>query len=84
MIIPNCTSTPILTNFRCQKKLFKKSLKNSVRKKFLFHNRSSDFSFSSKPRKGFLRNFAKFTGKQLCRSLYFNKVASLRPATLLK
>ena len=34
--------------------------------------------------KGFLRNFAKFTGKHLCRSLFFNTVAALRPATLLK
>ena len=31
-----------------------------------------------------LRNFAKFTGKHLCQSLFFNKVAGLRPATLLK
>ena len=28
--------------------------------------------------------FAKFTGKHLCQSLFFNKVAGLRPATLLK
>ena len=33
---------------------------------------------------GVLRNFAKFTGKNLCPSLFFNKVAGLRPATLLK
>ena len=26
-------------------------------------------------RKGVLRNFAKFTGKHLCQSLFFNKVA---------
>ena len=26
-----------------------------------------------------LRNFAKFTGKQLCQSLFFNKGAGLRP-----
>ena len=31
-----------------------------------------------------LRNFAKFTGKHLCQSLFFNKVAGLRPVTLLK
>ena len=30
------------------------------------------------------RNFAKFTGKHLCQSLFFNKVAGLRPAILLK
>ena len=35
-------------------------------------------------KKGILRNFAKFTGKQLCQSLFFNKVAGLRPTTLLK
>ena len=28
-------------------------------------------------RKGVLRNFAKFTGKHLCQSLFFNKVAGL-------
>ena len=52
-------------------------------------------SRSSRPEvfseKGVLRNFAKFTGKDLCQSLFFNKVAGLfnkvaglRPATLLK
>ena len=35
-------------------------------------------------KKGVLRNFTKFTGKYLCQSLFFNKVAGLRPATLLK
>ena len=35
-------------------------------------------------KKGVLRNFAKFTGKHLCQSLFFDKVAGLRPATLLK
>ena len=34
-------------------------------------------------RKGVLRNFAKFTGKHLCQSLFFNKNAG-RTATLLK
>ena len=38
---------------------------------------------SSRPdvfyKKGVLGNFAKFTGKHLCQSLYFNKVAGLRP-----
>ena len=38
----------------------------------------------SSVRKGVLRNFAKLTGKHLCQSLFFNKVAGLRPATLLK
>ena len=43
---------------------------------------------SSRPevfcKKGVLRNFTKFTGKHLCRSLFFNKVTGLRSATLLK
>ena len=34
--------------------------------------------------KGVLRNFSKFVGKHLCQSLFFKKVAALRPATLLK
>ena len=44
--------------------------------------RSSHRSCSVK--KGVLRKFAKFTGKHMCQDLFFNKVASLRPATLLK
>ena len=32
----------------------------------------------------FLKNFAIISGKHLCSSLLFNKVAGLRPATLLK
>ena len=35
-------------------------------------------------RKGVLRNFTKFIGKRLCQSLFFNKVAGIRPTTLLK
>ena len=35
-------------------------------------------------KKGVLRNLTKFTGKHLCQSLFFNKVAGLGPATLLK
>ena len=31
-----------------------------------------------------LKNFAKFTRKHLCQSLFFNKVAGWKPATLLK
>ena len=42
---------------------------------------------SSRPyvfcKKGVLKNFIKFTGKHLCQSLFFKKVAG-RPATLLK
>ena len=35
-------------------------------------------------RKSVLRNFAKFTGKDLCQNLFFKKVTGLKPATLLK
>ena len=35
-------------------------------------------------KKGVLRNLTKFTGKNLCHRLFFNKVAGLRPATLFK
>ena len=31
-----------------------------------------------------LKNIAKFTGKHQCQGLFFNKVAGLSPATLLK
>ena len=34
--------------------------------------------------KGAVRNFTKFTGKHMRHSLFFNKVAGLRPLTLLK
>ena len=45
-------------------------------------NRSSHQRRSLK--KGFLKNFAKFTGKNLCQSPFFNKVAGLRRETYLK
>ena len=35
-------------------------------------------------KKGVLRNFAKFIRKHLFQSLFFNKIAGMRPATLLK
>ena len=34
--------------------------------------------------KGVLRNFSKFIRKQLCQSPFFNKVAGIWPATVLK
>ena len=37
------------------------------------------FFFVGFARKGVLRNFKKFTGKHLCQSLFFNKVAGPRP-----
>ena len=35
-------------------------------------------------KKRVLRNFAKFTGKHLCQSLFFSRVAGQRPVTSLK
>ena len=35
-------------------------------------------------KKDFRRNFTKFTGKHPCQGLFFNKVAGLKPASLLK
>ena len=51
-----------------------------------FHDDS--ISRSSRPevfcKRGVLRNLVKFTGKHLRQSLFFNKIAGLRPATLAK
>ena len=48
---------------------------------FLRFSRGIGNGRSSRPdvfcQKGVLRNFAKFTGKHLCQSLFFNKVAGL-------
>ena len=44
--------------------------------------RSSHWRCSVK--KSVLKNFTKFTWKNLCQNLFFNKVAGFRPATLLK
>ena len=49
---------------------------------FCYKNRSSHQSCFV--RKDILRNFAKFTGKHLWQSLFLNKVAGLRPTSLLK
>ena len=35
-------------------------------------------------KKGILRNFAKFTGKHLCQSLFFNKVAGNQACNIIK
>ena len=48
----------------------------------LFADRSSHQRCSIK--KGFLKNFTKFTGKHMYQSLYFHKVTSFRSATLLR
>ena len=53
---------------------------------FHYNIRHRKFSLNCKRsvKKGALRNFTKFTGKHLCQSLFFNKVADLIPSTLLK
>ena len=60
----------------------------SICKRLLLEHHQDHRARSSRPgvfcKKGVLRNFAKFTGKHLCWSLFFNKVPRLRPATLLK
>ena len=65
-----------------------KVLFNIKNEQFLLRSHVVNFAKSNhrrcSVRKSFLRNFAKFTGKQLCLGLFFNKVAGLRPATLLK
>ena len=56
----------------------------------LFNANSTVFLFfrNSRPevfcKKDVLRNFTKLTGEHLCQSLFFDKVAGLRPATLFK
>ena len=49
---------------------------------------SPNCSQSSRPEvfyeKPILKNSAKFAGKHVCQSFFFNQVAGLRPATLLK
>ena len=47
-----------------------------VRKKIISEFKSSHRRCSV--RKGVLRNFAKFTGKRMCQSPFFNKIASQR------
>ena len=66
-------------------------LKSWLRKKMAVKNRLKNTkrnTRSSRPevfcKKSVLRNFTKFTGKRLCQSLFFDKVAGLRLATLLK
>ena len=50
--------------------------------KYSFSSRSSHPEFFCK--NDALKDFAQFTGKYLCRSLFFNKVAGLSLVTLLK
>ena len=73
----------VLDKSKRQKQTFvKKTYYNVEGYKNLILFRSSHRSCSVK--KGVLGSFTKFTGKQLCQSLIFNKVAGLSPATFLK
>ena len=68
----------IFVEFSCDTDKMKKSLlAKDIRNNRSSHQRCSMY-------KGVFRNFAKFTVTHLCHSLFFNKVADLRPATLLK
>ena len=49
-----------------------------------FLRKSEAATRSCSIQKGVLKNFTKFPGKHLCKSLFFNKTVGLRPATLLK
>ena len=49
-----------------------------------FCYRHENFQNTEAATEGFLENFTKFIGKCLCQSLFFNKVAGLRPANLLE
>ena len=67
----------IVDNFDEQRLLLDMDKANSISIRRSSHRRCS-------VTKGVLRNFSKFVGKHLCQSLFFKKVAALRPATLLK
>ena len=58
-----------------------KTISHAKRQIFKEHRSSRPKVFQ---KKGVLRNFLKLTGKHLCQSLFFNNVAGLRPAILLK
>ena len=49
-----------------------------------FCYRHGNFQNTEATTEGFLKNFTKFIGKRLCQSLFFNKVAALSTANLLK
>ena len=84
----NITSLIRLNSRNISRKTWRRSLKVmnlSLTHLFSFPvegSRSSHRKYSIK--KVVLKNFAKFTENHLWQSLFFNKVAGLRPATLLK
>ena len=67
---------------KCVVTNYSTSYKTEQKKKASFHFHEDQEVFC---KKDVLRNFTNFTGKHLGQSLsFFNKVAGLRPATLLK
>ena len=58
-------------------KSFRMNLTTFELNTFLLSYHTEAVSQRCSVRKGVLRNFAKFTGKHLCQSLFFNKVAGL-------
>ena len=74
--------TPICSNMIIKILKLKLATESSFKSNIRFLNRSSRPQMFCK--KGALKNFEKFTGKHLNQSLFFNKVADLRTATLLK
>ena len=86
MPYPNISKLHYANNYTCFFSVYYSPNSLSSRDSILVKTRTK--SRSSHPevfcKKGVLRNFAKFTKKHLCQSLFFNKVAGLRPATLLK
>ena len=72
-----CSLDALKTSWKKKEARIKKQISRGAATSRSSHQRCS-------MKKGVLRNFTKFTGKHLCQSLLFNKVAGLRPATLLK
>ena len=57
-------------------------LQDTLSRTMLIISRSSHWRCAIK--KGVVKNFAKFTGKHQCQSVFFSKVWDLRPITILK
>ena len=82
----NSVIAPILFKNSCIKRFHNKEIKSFAACVLSALCRNSRPEVSSE--KGVLRNFAKFTGKHLCQSFFFNYVAGLRrlarPSRLLR
>ena len=66
---------------RCPKYAYTQALKPVI---IMLKASTSEVATGVVPaKKSVLKNFAIFTGKNLCQSLFFKKVAGLRPGTCL-